>query len=193
MKLITQFVPRHLKKTFKNKDCFIGITIASFFFMKRKMRSSSGFSIVEVLVAIGIIMIIAALSMPSLQGYIINRSLKSAARELISDVNESKERAISENREYRITLTENSPNYTILQCQNIGTTCAGFQNFQQKSLASFSNSILIDSTGTTVTQYDFQSRGTVNPGSIRLVNQRGSRANIVTNITGRVSVEFIMQ
>ncbi|MBN2653790.1 MAG: GspH/FimT family pseudopilin [Nitrospirae bacterium] len=193
MKRITQLYFKAFKKTFKNIMSQSGIFLANVFCMNKRIACQSGFSLVEVLIVIAIIIIISALAMPSLQGYVINRSLKSAAREVISDINEFKERAIAENRAYRITLTPNSPNYTIEQCANTGATCNGFQNFQNKSLALFENSIKIETSGTTATQYDFQTRGTVNAGTIQLINQRGSTSNIVTNITGRASVQFIMQ
>lgn len=193
MKQLTQFEFINLEKTFKIIVSFLGILIAKSFFMKRRAYSNSGFSLVEVLIVIGMIIIIAAIAMPSLQGYVINRGLRSAAREFVSDINEFKERAIAENREYRITLTPGTPNYTVLQCAVTGSSCPNFPNLPPKSLAVFESSIIINNAGTTVTQYDFQTRGTVTNGTIILINQRGSTADIRTNITGRASVQFTMQ
>jgi len=193
MKQITQSIFLNLSKFLKTNMIFTGIHFAKSKRMSKRTLNNSGFSLVEVLIVIGMIIIIAAIAMPSLQGYVINRSLKSAAREVISDINECKERAISENREYRIILTPGTPNYTISQCATTGANCPNFQNFPQKSLSVFESSIIINNAGTTVTQYDFQTRGTVTNGTIILINQRGSTADIRTNITGRASVQFTMQ
>lgn len=150
-----------------------------------KYIGQKGFSLVEIFVIIAIAMIVAAIAIPSLQSYAVNRSLKSAARDVESDFLELRERAISENTQYRMTFNIGGNNYTLEQPP--GTV------IQTKSPLTFGTDIRLNGAGTTATQYDFQTRGTVTNGNVQLINGRGSTATIVTNITGRTSVQFVMQ
>ncbi|MDI6727736.1 MAG: prepilin-type N-terminal cleavage/methylation domain-containing protein [Thermodesulfovibrionales bacterium] len=150
-----------------------------------KYRGQEGFSLVELLVTIGIIAVVAAIAIPQLQSYATNSRLKSAARDVMGDIFLYKERAIAENRQYRITFNIGGNTYTIEQPP--GTI------IQTKTPTTFGNDIRISNVGTTETVYTFQTRGTVNAGTVVLINDRGSTATITTNITGRTSVQFNLQ
>ncbi|HIJ60290.1 MAG TPA: prepilin-type N-terminal cleavage/methylation domain-containing protein [Nitrospirae bacterium] len=168
-----------------------------------KHISEKGFSLVEVLITIAIIIIMAAIAIPSLQGYLINENLKSAAREIKGDFFICKERAIAENRQYRIRFDIAANEFILQQCQGPDiclSTCSapcGYVITQRKSPVTFGNDIQITNASfaagsPTVT---FQTRGIATGfgGSVRLVNGRGSTATITTNITGRVSINFNMK
>jgi prepilin-type N-terminal cleavage/methylation domain-containing protein len=154
-----------------------------------KQIGQKGFSLVELLVTIGIIAVVAAIAIPQLQSYATNSRLKSAARDVMGDIFLCKERAISENRQYRITFNIGGNTYTIEQPP--GTV------IQTKTPTTFGNDIRITNAafnggGTSVT---FLTRGTVSGlgGNISLANDRGSAATIRINLTGRTSVEFNLQ
>jgi Tfp pilus assembly protein FimT len=136
---------------------------------------------------------VAAIAIPQLQNYATNSRLKSAARDIMGDFFLYKERAISENRMYRIIFNVGANNYTIEQCNATGSSCAAWTVIQTKTPASFGSNISINGPGTTVTTYIFQPRGTVTNGTLRLINNRNSTATITINITGKVSVQFNMQ
>jgi type IV fimbrial biogenesis protein FimT len=159
-----------------------------------KYNGQRGFSLVEILITIAILIILAAIAIPSFQGYVINTNLKSAARDLSADFFNCKERAIAESRMYRITFNVGANNYRIEQCNNTGSSCNGYTTITTKTPTTFNANIQITNAafgnGSSIT---FQTRGTANPGSVTLTNSRGSTSIITTNITGKPSVQFNIQ
>lgn len=83
--------------------------------MQRK--GQRGFSLVEVIVVIGTIMVVGAVAIPAFQSYTANMNLRNAAREIQGDFFICKERAISENRRYRIRFDVAANEFTLQQCQ----------------------------------------------------------------------------
>ena len=65
------------------------------------MRESKGFTLIEILVVMGIIALITAVSMPSLLSY-FQVSLSSASRELASSINEAYNASVITGRVYRL-------------------------------------------------------------------------------------------
>jgi prepilin-type N-terminal cleavage/methylation domain-containing protein len=161
-----------------------------------KQIGQKGFSLVEVLITIGIIAIVAAIAIPNLQRYATNSRLKSAARDIMGDIFIGKERAISENRRYRIAFNIAPANtYTVEQCNNTGSSCTtGYSVIQTKTPTTFGNDIRITNAAFGANSIiNFQTRGTTEAGNVVLTNGRNSTATITTNITGRTSVRFNMQ
>jgi len=160
---------------------------------KKTRNLTKGFTLLELIITLTIIVVVAAIAVPSFQRLTVNSSLKTAARDIASDIALQKERAIAESRMYRIFLNVGSNTYEIRQCQATGSTCAGWNTIQTKNLNRFASDIGFNSGGTTVSDYFFQTRGTVTNGTIRLINGRNSTATITTNIAGRVNVQFNLQ
>ena len=154
-----------------------------------------GFSLIEVLIVIAIIAIVATISIPFFGGFVANRNLKSAARDIAGDIFELKARAGAEDRLYQISFNQGANTYTLTQCTNTAVfPCLG--NDTTKSLSAFGSGIAISALnlpGGNVIQV--QSRGVINPannagGFITLINSRGSTASITINLTGRASVDW---
>jgi prepilin-type N-terminal cleavage/methylation domain-containing protein len=159
---------------------------------KADMKKQKGFSLVELLIVIALISIFAMIGVNSWQRYVTNANLRSATRDVASDILLCKEKAVSESKQYQITFNSGANTYTIGQW-NSGTSV--FDIIQTKTPLTFGpgNSIL-DTTfaGNTVT---FLPRGTISGGlgSVRLTNTRNSTATVTINITGKTRVEFTMQ
>lgn len=145
-------------------------------------------------------MLISVIAIPSLQGYVSNYNLKSAAREIQGDFFLCKEMAVSENKRYRMGFDVVNNEYTIQQCQGADSclsACSAPCNYVSIQRKKPANNIQITNASfaagsSTVT---FQAKGVATGfgGSVKLINARGSVATITTNITGRVSIEFNMK
>jgi prepilin-type N-terminal cleavage/methylation domain-containing protein len=153
----------------------------------------NGFSLVELMIAIGIIGILSTIAAVSWNRYVTNTNLRTAAREIEADLFSIKERAIGERIYYRLTLNVLANNYTI----DKGTVSgAPYTVIQTKNPVTFGSDIYISSDTTfTGGQIIFQPRGTLGTttGSIVLKNGRSSKATITINITGRTHVRFETQ
>jgi len=172
--------------------------------MQCAKSKEKGFTFTEVLVTITIIIIGASIAIPHLQGYIINRNLESAARDVESSFYALREEAIAQNivncnNNFAITFDVANNDYTTTGLLSNCTTVS-----QTKSPAYFGNDVKFTSnigapcysgasttfnaTGSVV----FLSRGIMNPpsGTILLTNSRGSTATITYYLTGKTNVCF---
>lgn len=160
---------------------------------KNKGFGKGGFTLIELIILLAILAIVAAIALPTFQRLVVNSPLKTAARDLMAEIALQKERAIAESRQYRLVLDVNGGSYEVLQCQNTGSTCGSWSSLQVKNLTRYGNDIIFDSGATTLTNYVFQTRGTVSMGTIVLRNSRNSTATIRINIAGRTNVQFNLQ
>ncbi len=157
----------------------------------KRTRTSGGFSLIELIIAMALIAIVSAIAVPQLQRYSNNADLKTAAREIMGDFSEAKQRVVAENQDYRITLNVALNNYALSRSAPPAPWADVW--LQPKLLASFGSGIRFDSVNYPGGVVNFQKRGTVSAGSLRLINRLGSRADITVNITGRTYVQFTMQ
>ena len=147
-----------------------------------------GYTLVELMIVIALTIIIATFSIPMWQSYAANTNLKTAAREVMADIFNARQRAIEENiNTYIITFNTSNNNYTLSR------TDTGVVLWT-KSIASFGGGISINSVnfnnGSIVS---FQKRGTASMGTVTLKNRVGSTATITVQITARMYVQYTMQ
>ena len=147
-----------------------------------------GYTLVEVCIVLALLTIISTLAIPAWQNYSSNINLKTAAREVMSDILNARQRAIEENINiYRLTFNVDDNNYT-LSNTDTGIT------YWTKPLTSSGNGISIQSVnfnnGSIVI---FKNRGTVTRGNVVLTNLAGSTATITVQITARTYVQYNMQ
>ena len=162
-------------------------------FKRKSMIAPWGFTLVELIVTLAIMAIAAGIAYPMLQRYAINGNLKTATRDISSDFARLKESAMAEMRMYQMQINTGNNTITLQQCNAQGSPCAGLWTpTQVKNLSGYANDIVFDAS-TAPTNYTFQTRGTVNMGTIVLRNSRNSTATIRINITGRTNVQFNMQ
>ena len=168
----------------------------------QKEISPGGFTLMELMIVLGLLAIVSGIGYPLLQRVYINGNLRSAARDLVGDFNHQKQRAISGDmsapgsRVHRVSLNLGTNSYTLQRCRGTDVLCPDWDTLQVKNLSAFGNGIVFDPGNTKTTTFDFHPRGTVtflNEGQIALINSRGSTATLITNLSGRTSVEFHMQ
>ena len=155
---------------------------------KRDGHWQKGFTLVEILVTIALIVIVAAIALPSYFGYSMNTNLKSAARNIQADFLDLKERAIAESTAYRITFDTGGNTYTIEKGTETG---APYTPIEVKALSSFGGDVGIFNAvfGGGIPTITFEGRGIATTGKVVLTNSRGSTATIAASVSGRTYVQ----
>jgi prepilin-type N-terminal cleavage/methylation domain-containing protein len=151
------------------------------------VNQQKGFTLIELIIVMGIMGILATIAAPSFQNYIRNQNLKTAARGITSDFFATREKALSENVRYRITFDQASNSYTIA-----GGTAAGapYVDQQTKLMTSYASYIKVDADQVVF----FKTRGTVTACNFTISNtNNGSVANIIVNFPSRTYATFTLQ
>ena len=153
---------------------------------KKNLRSNQqGFTFPEMLIVLILITIISAISYGAFRRMAVNSDLRTAARDIASDFQLARQRAMAESTTLTITFDTGNNTYTVPKAGG-GTLT--------KTLASYGGGITINNI-TTDAAIGFQPRGTTTspPGEIVLTNSRASTATININSTGRANATFAMQ
>jgi len=72
--------------------------------MHRNLHKNSGFSLIEVIIAIGIISILAGVAIPGIKNWMPNYRLKAMARDLYSNMQRAKIEAVKSNKDVLISF-----------------------------------------------------------------------------------------
>lgn len=130
------------------------------------MGNKKGFSLLELMIVIGIIAILSAITVPNLIGWYQHQGLRSAVVELQSNLQLAKLFAVKQNQSCRININTGAGSYNI---PDIGKTVL---------LGTYSGGVVFGSPpgqGTTAGVLTFNSRGLCSPfGSIYLTNRDNS-------------------
>jgi prepilin-type N-terminal cleavage/methylation domain-containing protein len=151
------------------------------------VNQQKGFSLIELIVVMGIMGILATFAVPAFQNYIRNQNLKTAARGITSDFFATREKALTENVRYRITFDQAGNSYTIARGTAAG---APYVDQQTKLMTSYASYIKVDADQVVY----FQTRGTVTACNFTISNtNNGSVANIIVNFPSRTYATFTLQ
>jgi len=165
------------------------------------MKTSKGFSLVELIIVLTIIGIVLAMAAPSFYKYRQNTNLKEATRNLADDISLYRQTSISQNVRYRIVFNQPANTYTIQRENpaNSGT----YVNVTAKSPALVSSPVIIMGGASSpsfsggVAYITIQPRGTMNEctgvsGCTVTLQHTGrlSTSTITTNLMGKVSVTY---
>ncbi len=153
------------------------------------VRTDKGFSLVEIIIVIALIGILSTVALFAWQGFRDNNNLRTAARDIETNIAASKQRAVTEGIQYRLTFSAGDTSYTIAAEPFTPALT------QTRLLTVFGPGLSIVNTSFALGQLTFLSRGTLSgtTGNVTLTNGRGSQAIITVNVTGRTHVQFAMQ
>lgn len=145
----------------------------------QRYASSSGFTLIELIIVLVIVGVLAALAWPAISGWRHRQAVQGAAQTLVGHLKQARNLAIAENRNVSIVFgqtsyvfdADNSGNCK--QCRKISVDYAQFAS---------------DLSITPMTTRTFTSRGTVNFGVIS-VTSHGVKKRIILNAIGRAYIE----
>jgi len=157
------------------------------------ITGKKGFSLVEMIIVIAIIAIVSTIAVPSFNKYRHNANLKEAVRLIVADFQLAKQRAISQNTNFSVTLNPAANTYTI-QGGTLNIT---------KSISAISSAVRISNGANpfahpaptlAANMVTYNARGISNLGTFHMQNDiNGSWARISTTITGRINVRYNLQ
>ncbi len=148
--------------------------------LRRTLGGLRGFTLLEVLVALALVTILAAFSIPRWGTLLPTYRLRSAARQLRSNLSRIKMRAVSETARFRLVFLASKFSVE----RHDGTTYQPIG--EDRSLPKG-----IDIRSTTRSSLGFTPRGTATPGTggtVKLCNSKDSGANVVVSSTGRIRI-----
>lgn len=78
-------------------------------------RGNRGFQLVELLIVIALISILATIGVPAILGQMRHLRLSRSVRDLATELNAARIRAIAQNTRYRVSVTQGTPDVYVLQ------------------------------------------------------------------------------
>lgn len=149
----------------------------------RIVKNRRGFTLVEMMIVIAIIGILCAMAIPMWNHYRLNTDLRTATTNIAADIQNLKQRAVTEQTRYRIVFNTANHSYQIINFTTGDVV-------QTKQLSDFGVGITLTGTTFNNNTVNFLARGTTTWGRVNIKNSLESTASIIVNPAGRTHVEF---
>jgi len=144
-------------------------------------RSRGGFTVIELLTVVGIMMIITAIATPSFYYWLPTYRLSAGARQIAADFQLARMKAISQNTTYRLNF-QTSSTY-VLEVDNDNN---GVPETVESGPFELPDGITASPTGPTA---NFQSRGTASGTDTITVSNSDATKVVCVKTVGRVHIE----
>lgn len=155
--------------------------------VSRRQEKCRGFSLVELLIAMVIVTILGAISVPTFQTFLAQRRLNGAARDMHSHLMAIRMQAVSENQWIALNINNNHQ-YTLFRDSNKNGTVDTGETLAVKDLhPSYHDVTIATAAGTVVTFYP---NGTSSTATICMTGATGLKVKKITlSSNGRVKMK----
>ncbi|MCJ7663959.1 MAG: GspH/FimT family pseudopilin [Desulfobacterales bacterium] len=146
-------------------------------------RGENGVTLIELAVVMAIIAIMALFMAPAIGEWLGNFRIRQAARDIVSNLQFAKMRAISRRMEYRVCFDLATEEYLLEKNDGIWTQEGGvFHVPRDVDIAS--------ATGLgSPPRIEFNPDGTCSSGHVTIDNDKGKKFDIVVHYTGRIKIK----
>ena len=150
------------------------------------MRKDSGFTLIEVMVVIGVIAILAALAVPNFNRWMPKRRLSAASQDILSAMQYTRSRALRDNASVGLLFDDVNDTYSVFVDNGAGANAGNaIQDGDEPTIRSGQMPTGIDLVDTTLTDDEvfFDSRG--------LLNNAGGIVNLRNTLNKTKAIEII--
>lgn len=151
--------------------------------IKQKTGKEKGFTLLELMIVIMLIGVIAAIALPGFQGWMIKNRLNGAARQVMTELMETRSKAVSRNNRFRVFFI-NDHQYTILDDRNNNNTV----DTGEPTLTRDIHADYFDVHFTATANPIFYPRGTAFGTTVTLRNGAGGEKRVTVSTAGRVKI-----
>lgn len=161
---------------------------------RRGSKAQYGMTLVELMVAVGLVAILLALSAWGLSGPIGEERLRSAARLLVSHVEEAKMLAREKGIDHTVVFNPNNREYRVFRDSNEDGNLDGgetvVRTVQLPEEVTFSeNTLPVNASGWRCLRFGSRGRPRGGLGNITVRSKSDSEMTVTVNILGRLKVE----
>jgi prepilin-type N-terminal cleavage/methylation domain-containing protein len=155
-------------------------------------RRDSGFTLLELVVAMSVLAILLAIGTPAWMNYGKNQDARSAARATVSVLRNAQVRAVAEEVTYRVDIDSTARTLQTYRCQPGTVPLACTLKVTKRldgSSVRITSAAFTNSSGASTASAYFYARGTASPGTV-VIQRTGRPVRQVVEVeglTGRVS------
>jgi type IV fimbrial biogenesis protein FimT len=149
-------------------------------------KRTTGFTLIELLVVLAIVIIMSAMATPSVNRWMGNYRVKTAARQLATDMQFARMNAVSQNRTYLVTVSPATNQYAI--------STGGVQAGPTRALGDPASAYYVKGAAVTITAganplvVTFSSLGTANPTGVATITVNGFARSVTVDPSGRIRI-----
>ena len=150
-------------------------------------QGDRGFTLIELIIVIAVVGVTSALAAPGIADWMDTYRLKKASRQLATDLQFSRMRAISEKREYSVSFDADNKRYTLFKGNNAAGSTAWTQVSVVRQLADTTNPYYAKDIGlTAANNITFSTTGTASTASTYTLSTTDNKRCVLVLLTGGI-------